>query len=77
MQDTDISLSELCKVLQEVEKDRRLKAIIRNQAKAKVKKTRKNSEKKYLNKEEKKAKKFFYKKSQTLQISRVPMPFKI
>ena len=77
MQDIDISLSELCKVLQEVEKDRRLKAIIRNQAKAKVKKTRKNSEKKYLNKEEKKAKKFFYKKLQTLQISRVPMPFKI
>ena len=37
MQDGDISLTEFHKVLQEVEKYRKLKADIRNQAKAKVK----------------------------------------
>ena len=37
VQDGDISPSEFHKVLQEVEKYRRLKADIRNQAKAKVK----------------------------------------
>ena len=37
MQDGDISPTEFHKVLQEVEKYRRLKADIRNQAKAKVK----------------------------------------
>ena len=37
MQDGDISSTELQKVLQEVEKYRKLKTDIRNQAKAKVK----------------------------------------
>ena len=37
MQDGDISPTEVYKVLQEVEKYRKLKADIRNQAKAKVK----------------------------------------
>ena len=37
MQDRDISPTEFHKVLQEVENDRKLKADIRNQAKAKVK----------------------------------------
>ena len=37
MQDGDISPTEFYKVLQEVEKYRKLKADIRNQAKAKVK----------------------------------------
>ena len=36
MQDEDISIIEFHKVLQEVEKYRKLKADIRNQAKAKV-----------------------------------------
>ena len=62
MQDGDISPTEFHKVLQEVEKYRKLKADIRNHAKDKEKRLRKNSEKKYLNKEEKKAKKTFYKK---------------
>ena len=75
MQDGNISPTEFHKVLQEVEKYRKLKADIRNQAKANI--SRKNSEKNYLNKEEKKAKKIFYEKSQTLQVPRVPMSFKI
>ena len=41
MQDEDIPPTEFHKVLQEVEKHRRLKADIRNQAKAKVKETAK------------------------------------
>ena len=41
MQDGDIPPTEFHKVLQEVEKHRRLKADIRNQAKAKVKETAK------------------------------------
>ena len=71
MQDGDISPTEFHKVLLQVEKYRKLKADIRNEAKAKVKRLRKNSENNYLNKLEKKAKKIFYEKSQTLQVSRV------
>ena len=41
MQDGDIPPTEFHKVLQEVEKHRRLKSDIRNQAKAKVKETAK------------------------------------
>ena len=37
MQDSDISATEFCKVLQEVEKYRKLKADIRNQVKVKIK----------------------------------------
>ena len=66
MQDGHISPIEFHKVLQEVEKNRKLKADIRNQVKATVKETRK-----------KKARKIFYKKLQILQVPRVPMPFKV
>ena len=66
MQDGHISPIEFHKVLQEVEKNRKLKADIRNQVKATVKEARK-----------KKARKIFYKKLQILQVPRVPMPFKV
>ena len=45
MQDGDISLTEFHKVLQEVEKYRKLKADIRNQAKAKIKEITKEQRK--------------------------------
>ena len=61
MQVGDICPTEFHKVLQEVEKYRRLKADIRNQVKAKVKEITKDSEKKYLSNEEKKARKIFMK----------------
>ena len=77
MQGGDITPAEFHKVLQETGKNRKLKADIRNQTRVKVKRSRKNSEKKYLNKEEKKAKKFFHGKSQILQVLRVSIPFKI
>ena len=54
MKDRVISLTEFHKVLEEVEKYHKLKADIRNQAKAKVNqanRSQKNSEKKYLSKE--------------------------
>ena len=71
MQDGDISPTEFHKILQEVEKYLKLKSDIRHQTKAKVKEITKEQQKKYLNKEEKKAKKIFYEKSQSLQVSRV------
>ena len=77
MQDGDIFPYEFHNVLQEVEKYRKLKADIRNQAKAKVKEITKEQREEILEQEEKKARKIFYEKSQTLQVSRVSMPFKI
>ena len=77
MQDGDISRTEFHKVLQEVKIYPKLKADIKNQGKTKVKQVTKNSGKRYLNKEEKRVKKIFYKKLQTLQVSRVSMSFKI
>ena len=77
MQGGDISPTEFHKVLQEIEKYRKLKANIRNQPKAKIKQITKTSKKNYLNKEEKKARNIFYKKLQTLQVPRVSMAFKI
>ena len=77
MQDRDISPTEFHKVLQEVEKYRKLKADIRNQAKVKVKQITNKQREKLLEKEGKKAKKIFYKKSQTLQLPRVSVPFRI
>ena len=74
IQDGDISPTEFHKVLQEVGKYRKLKADIRNQAKVKMTEITNKQREEIL---EKKAKKGFYKKSQTLQVSRVPMPFKI
>ena len=48
MQDGDISPTEFCKVLQEVEKYRELKVDIRNKAKAKVKQITKEQREKLL-----------------------------
>ena len=59
MQDGYISSIEFHKVLQEMEKYHKLKADIRNQAKAKLNKSQRNSNNNYLNKEEKKVKKIF------------------
>ena len=73
MQDRDISSNEFHKVLQEVERYRKLKS----NAKPRYNKLLKNNEKNYMKKEEKKARKFFYGKPQILQISRVSVPFKI
>ena len=59
MQDGYISSIEFHKVLQEMEKYRKLKADIRNQTKAKLNKPQRNSDKNYLNKEKKKVRKIF------------------
>ena len=77
MQDGDISSIEFHIVLQKVEKYCKLKADVRNQAKAKVKQITKEQRENYLSKEEKKARKIFYEKPQILQVSRVSVPFKI
>ena len=77
MQDGDISPTEFRKVLQEVERYRRLKADIRNQAKAKVKQITKEQWEGLLEQGRKKGKKIFYEKSQTLQVSMVSVPSKI
>ena len=77
MQDGDISPTEFRKMLQEVERYRRLKADIRNQAKAKVKQITKEQREGLLEQGRKKGKKIFYEKSQTLQVSRVSVPSKI
>ena len=77
VQDGDISLTEFHKVLQEVEKYRKLKADIRNQAKAKVKEITKEQREEILEQGRKEGKEIFYEKSQVLQIPRVLMPFKI
>ena len=59
-QDRDISSIEFRKVLQEVGKYRKLKADIKNQAKAKAKQITKEQRKELLDKEEKKARKIFF-----------------
>ena len=59
-QDRDISSIEFHKVLQEVGKHRKLKADIKNQAKAKAKQITKEQRKELLDKEEKKARKIFF-----------------
>ena len=77
MQDGDISPTEFHKVLQEVEKHRKLKADIRNQTKAKMKENTNKQREEILEQGRKESKEDFYKKSQTLQVCRLPMPFKI
>ena len=78
MQDRDISPIEFHKVLQEVEKYRRLKADIRDQAKTSVKEITEEQRAELLEQVRKEGKEdFFYQKLQTLQVSRVPMSFKI
>ena len=73
MQDGDISPAEFHKVLQEVEKYRKPKADIRNQAKAKVKEITREQREELLEQGRKEGKE----KSQTLQVPRVSSPFKI
>ena len=70
MQDGEISPAEFQKLLQEVEKYLKHKADISNHANSKIKKITKEQGKM-------KVKKIFCEKSQTLQVSRVSMPFKI
>ena len=77
MQDRDISPTEFHKVLQEVEKCCKLKTDIRNQAKAKVKQIMKEEREELLEQGRKKGKEDFYEKSQTLQVPRVSVPFKV
>ena len=77
MQDRDISPTEFHKVLQEVEKCCKLKTDIRNQAKAKVKQIMKEQREELLEQGRKKGKEDFYEKSQTLQVPRVSVPFKV
>ena len=77
MQDGDISPTEFHKVLQEVEKYCKLKADIKNQAKAKIKQITKEQGEELLEQGRKEGKEEFYGKSQTLQVPRVSMPFKI
>ena len=60
MQDGDISPTEFHKVLQEVEKYRRLKADIRNQAKAKVKEITKEQREELLEQGRKEGKEDFF-----------------
>ena len=77
MQDGDISPTEFYKVLQEVEKYRKLKADIRNQAKAKVKEITTEQREEILEAGRKEGKEDFFEKSQTLQVPRVAVPFEI
>ena len=62
MQDRDISPTEFHKVLQKVEKYRKLKADIRNQDKAKVKEITKEQREELLEQERKEGKKDFLRK---------------
>ena len=77
MQDGDISPTEFHKVLQEVEKCRKLKTDIRDQAKTKVKEITKEQREEILEQERTEGKKIYYEKTQTLQVPMVPMPSKI
>ena len=77
MQDRDISPTEFHKVLQEVEKYRKLKADIRNQDKAKGKGITKKQREELLEQGRKEGKEDFLRKMETLQVSRVSIPFKI
>ena len=62
MEDGDISPTEFHKVLQEVKKYRKLKADIRNQAKAKVKEITKEQREEILEQERKEGKEDFLRK---------------
>ena len=77
MQDGGISSIEFHKVLQVVEKYRKLKADIRNQSKAKVKQTSKKQREELLEQGRKESKEDFLRKSEILQVSSVSVPFKI
>ena len=82
MKDGDISPTEFHKLLQVRKKYRKLKADIRNQAKAKIKQIKKEQREEIFEQgrkkgKKKKTKKIFYGKSKTLQVPRVSMQFKI
>ena len=63
VQDGDISIIEFHKVLQEVEKYRKLKADIKNQAKAKVRQITKEQREKLLEQGRKEGKEVFLRKT--------------
>ena len=77
MQDGDISSTEFHKVLQKEGKYRKLKADIRNQAKAKVKQITKEQREELVEQGRKEGKEDFLRKLQILQVFRVSVPFKI
>ena len=65
MQDGDISFIEFHKVLQEIEKYRKIKADIRNQAKAKVKQITKKQREELLEQGRKESKEVFFTKNRS------------
>ena len=77
MQDGDISPTEFHKVLQEVEKHRKLKADIRNQTKAKVKEITKQQREEILEQGRKEGKEGFLRKIANTSVPSMSMPFKI
>ena len=77
MQDEDIFPTEFHKVLQEVEKYRRLKADIRNKTKAEVKQITKEQRGEIFEQGRKEGKKIFLRQIANTQVPMVPMPFKI
>ena len=77
MQDGDISPTEFHKVLQEVEKHRKLKADIRNQTKAKVKEITKQQREEILEQGRKEGKEGFLLKIANTSVPSMSMPFKI
>ena len=77
IQDGDIFTTEFHKVLLEVENIANLRLILGTRLRPRQKRSHKNNEKNYLNREEKKERKVSYEKLQTLQLSRVSVPFKI
>ena len=77
MQCGDFSPIEFLQSIAGGRKYRKLKADIRNQAKAKVKEITKGQWEEILEQGRKEDKENFFEKLQTLQVPRVPMPFKI
>ena len=77
MQDGDISPTEFERVLQEVEKYRKLKADIINQAEAMARQIKKKQPQKLLEQGRKEGMKDFLQKIANTSGTRVPVPFKI
>ena len=77
MQDGDISPTEFRKVLQKVEKYRKLKTDSKNQARAKEKQIIKEQQEELLEQGRKEGKEDFLRKIAILQVPRVPELFKI
>ena len=77
IQDGEISHTEFHKVLQERKKYRKLKVDIRNRTKTKVKQIQKEQREKTIEQGRKEANEILLRQSQTLQVPRVSMSFKI